>query len=234
MQIQNLLRKNAMQRILIAFYFTLFFAVSANDFEYPTLINPDGTIQVREFSNEQKASFEIVKKEVRYFQAELSRMLPYLIRQGKIKNNSYTREIRNFTETQPGRRNQHFVIESFVLKLAEGKIDMISFQKRRTRLNPKMDSETVIKSISNDMGNEDMTSVKLQIDTHTNYTESNSPISRVFSMTQIPSPVDRIKLLRSYRTKLEEVVRELDKLVDHKALNDHTILSNTLNDIELE
>lgn len=223
-----------MQRILMAIYFTLLFAVSANDFEYPTLINPDGTIQVREFSNEQKTTYEVVKKEVKYFQAELSRMLPYLIRQGKIKNNSYTREIRNFTETQPGRRNQHFVQETFILKLAEGKIDTISFLKRRTRLNPKMDSETVIKSISNDTGNEEMTSVKLQIDTHTNYTEPNAPISRKFSMTEIPSPVDRIKLLRSYRSKLEEAVRELDKLVDHKALNDHTILSNTLNDIELE
>ncbi len=219
---------------LLFLFFALLFAVSANDFEYPTLINPDGTIQTREFTNDQKATYEIVKKDVKFFQTEISKFLPYLIRNGKIKNNSYTREIRNFTETQPGRRNQHFVQETFILKIGEGKIDSISFQKRRTRLNPKMDSETVIKSISNDTSNEEMTSVKVQIDTHTNYTEPAAPIRKIVGMTEIPSPVDRIRLLRSYRAKLEEAVRELDKMLDHKTLSDRTNLSNTLNDVELE
>lgn len=79
-----------------------------------------------------------------------------------------------------------------------------------------------------------MTGVKVQVDKHTNYTESNAPIRKMVSMSEIPSPVDRIRLLRTYRTKLEEAVRELDKLVDHKALNDRINLSNTLNDVELE
>ena len=229
----NLPRKYIMP-ILLVLFFSLLFAVSADDFEYPTLINPDGTIQTREFTNEQRATFEIVKKDVKFFQGELSKFIPYLVRQGSIKNNSYTREIRNFTETQPGRRLQHFVIETFVLKMAEGKLDSISFHKRRTRLSSKMDSETVIKSISNEPSNEEMTGVKVQVDKHTNYTESNAPIRKMVSMSEIPSPVDRIRLLRTYRTKLEEAVRELDKLVDHKALNDRINLSNTLNDVELE
>ena len=115
-----------------------------------------------------------------------------------------------------------------------GKLSSISFLKRRTRLNPKMETETVIRSLSNELNNEEMTSVKLQIDTHTNYTEANKPVSKVFAMTDIPSPVDRIKMLRVYRTKVEEALRELDKIVDHKAINEHTILSNSLNDVEVE
>ncbi len=233
MQILNSAGKVSM-RILFLFFFSFTMVVYGNDFEYPTLINPDGTIQIREFTNEQKQTFDIVKKDVKYFQTELAKFLPYLIRQGKIKNNSYTREIRNFTETQPGRRNQHFVQENFILKIAGGKIETISFQKRRTRLNPKMDSETIIRSISNDTSNEEMTGVKVQIDTHTNYTESNAPIRKVVGMMEIPSPVDRIRLLRSYRSRLEEALRELDKMLDHKVLNDRTNLSNTLNDVELE
>ena len=41
-------------------------------------------------------------------------------------------------------------------------------------------------------------------------------------------------MLRVYRTKVEEALRELDKIVDHKAINEHTILSNSLNDVEVE
>jgi hypothetical protein len=223
-----------MSRIYLVVYFLLVFTISATDFEYPTLINPDGTIQVREFSKEQKFTFDSLKKEIAYFQAEISKILPYLIRNGKVKNNSYTKEIRNFIETQPGRRNQHFVYESFMISLTDGRLSSISFIKRRTRLNPKMETETVIRYISNDTINNENPNIKLKIDTHTNYTESSSPNTKVFSMSDIPSPVDRIKLMRTYRTKVEEALRELDRIVDHKMLNDHTIMSNTLNDIELE
>lgn len=210
-------------------------SVLADDFEYPTLVNPDGTIQRREFSKEQKTSFEMIQKDVKHFHNELSKMLPYLIRQGKIKNNVYSREFRNFTETQYRGRNQHFVTEKFNFRLTgDGKVENISFTKRRARLNPKMDSEVVIRTISNEVGNEEMTTLKLQIDTHTNYTDPSSPIQKVVTMLDIPSPVDRIKLLRTYRVKLEEAVREIDKLIDHKVLNDRVNLSNTLNDIELE
>lgn len=223
-----------MFQFVFIYFFILIFSISASDFEYPTLINPDGTIQTREFSKEQKQTFDLVKKDIQYFQAEITKILPYLIRNGKVKGNVYTREFRNFTETQPGRRNNHFVNESFVLNVTDGKLSSISFLKRRTRLNPKMETETVIRSLSNELNNEEMTSVKLQIDTHTNYTEANKPVSKVFAMTDIPSPVDRIKMLRVYRTKVEEALRELDKIVDHKAINEHTILSNSLNDVEVE
>ncbi|HMW03520.1 MAG TPA: hypothetical protein PK079_02155 [Leptospiraceae bacterium] len=207
----------------------------AEDFEYPTLINPDGTIQRREFSKEQKTTFDSIQKDVKYFHTELSKILPYLIREGKVKEKSYTREIRNFTETPPGRTNSHFVSENFVIKLTnDGKVENISFLKRRSRLNPKMYSETVIRTISNDISNEEMTALKVQIDTYTNYTDPSAPIRKLVSMSEIPSPLDRIRLLRTYRAKLEEAVREIDKLIDHKVLNDHIKLSNTLNDIELE
>lgn len=223
-----------MFKLYLVCNFLLVFTIYASDFEYPTLINPDGTIQIREFSKEQKRTYDNVKKDIQYFQSEIAKILPYLVRNGKVKGNVFTREFRNFTETQPGRRNQHFVNEFFVLNLTDGKLNSISFLKRRTRLNPRMETETVVRSLSNEVGNDDMSNVKLQIDTHTNYTDTKEPIRKIFSMNDIPSPADRIKMLRTYRTKVEEALRELDKIVDHKAINEHTILSNSLNDVEIE
>ena len=59
-----------------------------------------------------------------------------------------------------------------------------------------MESETIVRTISNDVSGEEMSKVKLQIDTHTNYTEPKFPISRIFAINEIPSLVDRIKLIK--------------------------------------
>lgn len=215
-------------------FFSLILTVQPSDWEYPALINPDGTIQPREFTKEQKHIFDFLKKDILYYHTEISKIVPYLTHTGRVKNNTFTKEIRNFIETQPGRRNQHFVSESFVLNLKEGKLTSISFLKRRTRLSSKMESETVVRTISNDTTNESMTAIKLQIDTHTNYTDTKVPISRVFPISEIPYGADRLKLIRAYRTKVEETLRELDRIVERKMMNNHTTISNTLGDVEIE
>lgn len=178
-----------MFRLLLIFCLFSFFTIFATEYEYPTLMNPDGTIQSRDYNKEQRITFESIKKDVTYFQTEIGKILPYLIRNGKVKNNSYTKEVRNFIETQPGSRNQHFVSETFVLNVNNGKLNSISFLRRRTRLNPKMETETIIRTISNEVTNEELSSVKLQIDTHTNYTDPKMPIKKIIPMTFIPSPM---------------------------------------------
>jgi hypothetical protein len=79
-----------------------------------------------------------------------------------------------------------------------------------------------------------MTGVKLQVDTHTNYTEFKNPVRKVYNLAEIPSPRDRIKFLRSYKTNVEEALRELDRIINRNSSNDKVILSNTLKEIEIE
>ncbi len=66
-------------------FFSLILTVQPSDWEYPALINPDGTIQPREFTKEQKHIFDFLKKDILYYHTEISKIVPYLTHTGRVK-----------------------------------------------------------------------------------------------------------------------------------------------------
>jgi hypothetical protein len=202
--------------------------------EYPTLINPDGSFQFKEFNEGQKKSLEFMKSQNKYFLDEIQKFIPYLIKIKSFKENTFTREFRNYIEQIPNSKKKYFVRDTFSIKINSGKIQSIEFSRTKSLLNPEYNPETVIKTIQNSFETENLDSLSLSVETKADHIDKEKPEIKKFSFKETISPIDRIKILRAYRNKLEETLRELDKLVDFKALQNHTNISNTLKEIEID
>ncbi len=222
-----------MKQILTAIFILFSSNIFSSD-DFPTLINSDGTLKFREFTKEQKDSFNFLKKQIDYFHSEISKYVPYLIRQKKIKKNQFIKEFRNYSEYELGTRKKLHIIDSFTLRLNGDKIQGIDFKKMKAIISTNRDQETIIKSISNDLVQDDFANLHLKIENFDSDIDPKKSEVQTFVMKDMISPLDRLKVLRSYRNKVEEALRELDKQIDHKAVMDNAYIQNTLKEIELE
>ncbi len=219
---------------MLFYLLVLAFSLELFSDEFPTLINPDGSFQFREFNSEQKKTYVFLKNQINYFHSEISKIVPYLNRMKLIQKDEYTREFRNYIEVEPYTRKQFFLVDTFTIKTAAGKFSGIDFKRNRTLIEANRDPETVIKSIGNEIVGDDFSTLNLKVVTYANYSDPKNPLTQKFVFKEMISPLDRIKLMRAYRNKVEEALRSLDKMVDRKALNDNTSISNTLKEIEIE
>lgn len=221
-----------MKPILLIFIFLLQISIFSDDF--PTLINQDGTLKFIEFTKEQKDSYEFLKKQIDYFHSEIAKYIPYLQLQKKIKKNEFVKEFRNYSETELGTRKKLHIIDSFVLRINGGKLQGIDFKKMKIIISTDRDQETIVKSISNDLLQDDFANLHLKIENFDSDIDPKKSEVQTFVMKTMISPLDRLKVLRSYRYKVEQALRELDKQIDHKAVMDNTYINNTIKEIELE
>lgn len=222
-----------MKQILVAIFILFSLSIYSSE-DFPTLINPDGTLKFREFTKEQKDSYEFIKKQIDYYHAEIAKYIPYLIREKKIKKNQYFRQFRNYTETEIGTRKKLHIIDSFTLRLNGDKLQGIDFKKMKAIISTNRDQETIVKSISNDLLQDDFANLHLKIENFDSDIDPKKSEVQTFVMKSMISPLDRLKVLRSYRNKVEEALRELDKQIDHKAVMDNAYIKNTIKEIELE
>lgn len=213
----------------IILLFPLLISLSLFSDEYPTLINPDGSPKFQEYNKEELKDYEGLLKQIGDFHDKINQALPFVIKNYKLKD-SLTRTIFAYEEVTPGNPIHHFIFDSYNMKISGDKVDTITFFRRKSRMTPKYEEKTVTKEIINKVS-PDMKGLVMKVTTRTPDVDPAKPQIELYKIDEMFSPSDRIFFLRDYRIRIEEIAKDMDKLVEKKVEKDRLRIKNTLKNI---
>ncbi|EQA44931.1 hypothetical protein LEP1GSC050_2688 [Leptospira broomii serovar Hurstbridge str. 5399] len=193
----------------VILFFLLSTSVFAQDFE------SNGQIKILPYKPTQAKDLEGLTKDIKDFHKLIEEFLSFLNKRKKIVNNEYFQFIPALEMYEFPSREKYLFDKKFYLKVSGGqgalKLEGIRFITRKslvTKLRPVNDE---IGELKNDnVPASDPSSIVLLVQKKTDAgTQEES-----YNLSNIRNPNQRIKLVRSYRNNLVEVVQAIGKYVE--------------------
>lgn len=234
----------ARMRILFPFLLTLVFSISlfSADEKKETAslsdrykLNPDGSISLIPYSAKQQEKIDSLSKDIDEQHAAINERLKFLNFEKKIKDSrygqvSYAREI-NLPHEE--RYIQH---TRFVMRLkggggAEGggySLDELSFWSRKSLTQKGKEPITTYRELKNTAAG-GVKGLVLIVRTVTVADDT----TQNFELEKIQSPLERIKLATTYRDRLREVNRSIDRYIMSKGAVEAKAVSDSILEISI-
>ncbi|TGK01154.1 hypothetical protein EHQ53_09475 [Leptospira langatensis] len=200
-----------MKKHILFFLLLVFFSwgSSAQDFE------ADGQIKILPYEPTQVRDIEGLTRDIKLFHKRIEQMLPFLSKRKKIIDNEYFQFVPALENFNFPVRDRYLVDKKFYLKVSGGqnalKLDGVRFITRKslvTKLRPIDDQTGEMKNES--VANSDPSTIVLTLKKKTDAGIKEE----VYSLSNIRSPYQRVKFVRSYRDNLAEVIQAIDKYVE--------------------
>ncbi|EQA37326.1 hypothetical protein LEP1GSC047_3650 [Leptospira inadai serovar Lyme str. 10] len=191
----------------------LFFLFSASVFAQD--IAPDGQIKILPFEPTHVKDMEGLTKDIKDFHKLIEGFLSFLNKRKKIINNEYFQFVPASELVEFPSREKYLFDKKFYLKVSGGqgalKLEGIRFITRKslvTKLRPV--NEEIGELKNENIPASDPASIVLLVQKKTDAgTQEES-----YNLSNIRNPNQRVKLVRSYRNNLAEVVQAIGKYVE--------------------
>ncbi|TGK22361.1 hypothetical protein EHO61_00845 [Leptospira fluminis] len=190
----------------------LFFVLTVST--YAQDIEPDGQIKILPYKDTQIRALEALNSDIKYFHKRIEELLSFLNKRKKIQNNEYVQFIPAIETYELPNRERFLFDKKFFLKVSgQGpfKLEGIRFVTRKsmvTKLRPVNDELGILKNenVSAPEANSIVLSVQRKTD--------GGIQEETYNLSNIRNPDQRVKLVRSYRNNLVEVIQAITKYVE--------------------
>ncbi len=216
------------------FYFLIlistFAGISSQEFE------PDGKVKILPYEQGQVKDLEVLGKDIVEFHKRIESRLGFLNQRKQIQDNLYSQFIPAYEDQIPQSRNRYMLDLRFVLKVSGAgatnsplKLESVVFWSRKSLISKMRPQYEEISILKNDkITNEGPNSIELVVRKKTD----SGTKETVYNVATIREPVQRIKLVRIYRTNLLEIIRRIDKYVEGSIKNAAEDVETTLREVE--
>jgi len=209
-----------MHRILLFLFPIALFAadeakkpVIQND---PFVLAPDGSIAVIPYNPRQLESVNKISQEIDFYHSQINEKIKFLSFEKRMKDSRYG-QVGYARAIQLPYESPYVQHSRYVMKLkggggAEGggfSLDEISFWSRKSLTQHHKEPITIYREMKNSASNGGAKSLTISVRTVTIYDDT----SNTYELEKIQSPWDRLKLMRTYRDRLIEVLRSIDRYI---------------------
>lgn len=165
------------------------------------------------YENSVQRQIEYLKQEIRNMEKDLTRLaLEYSQKVNRGNSNEYTREIRGGMVNDPGRPFTFVVNEYVKLKFNGNKLESITFETRKSRLQPEYEPMTSLRECIGTISENDF-SIKMR---YAILEPSYQRSEEIVELNQILDPETQIKLLKHYKASLRDILFQVELLAFNK------------------
>ncbi|PJZ68089.1 hypothetical protein CH373_03395 [Leptospira perolatii] len=218
------MKKMYVSAILILLFCSI---LTAQDFD------ADGNMKILPYEPTQAREIELLTQDIRDYHRRIEGLLPFLNRRKKIINNEYFQFVPAMENFNFPVRDRYLIDRKFYLKTAGGnkelKLEGIRFITRKslvTKLRPFSEEVGELKNES--VAASDPNSLVLTVQRKTDAGVQEE----VYNLAIMRFPNQRVKLVRTYRDSLMEVVRSIEKYVQGTLQADKRDVDTMLDGIE--
>lgn len=166
------------------------------------------------YENSIQRQIEYLKQDIRNMEKELTKLaLSYAQKINRGNNNEYTRELRGGKSHEPGSPFSFVVNEQVKLKFNGNKLESISFETRKSRLQAEYEPSTVLRECIGTISENDSAIKMRYAILQPEYQRSE----QIIELNQILDPQTQINLLKHYKSSLRDIIFQVELLSFHQA-----------------
>lgn len=165
------------------------------------------------YENSIQRQIEYLKQDIRNMEKELIKLaLDYAHKSGRSNLTEYTREIRGGLVHEAGRPFSFVVNEYAKLKFNGNKLESITFETRKSRLQAEYEPMTALRECVGTISENDF-SIRMRYATlQPEYQKSE----QIVELNQILDPETQISLLKHYKNSLRDILFQVELLAFNK------------------
>lgn len=180
-------------------------------------IDKDGSIQIVPSSPSQEKIVELLAIEIGNYHKEIEKRIPFFQKEKRITDGKYIQASLAREDIPPLAKKSTIINNRYILGLKGGEggysLDEVTFWSRHSLVGKGYDPITTIREFSNKVGDSPkMEGLKLKIKKLTEYGITEN----IYDLKNIKYPKERIKLVVSYRDRLIEIIRTMDRYINGK------------------